>query len=134
MAQLLSSGGNAGASETGLALAASDGNVVARDAGVAVGTNAELNTGVKATTTSGNVTIGETNLGMTFADTVEKLTEQNTATLASLVNNAAPATIPSPTDLAEEETEPTAAKWSPWKVVAVAVAVVLALLLVFRKK
>ena len=84
----------------------------------------------KISSTTGNITIGETGTANVFADTIKSLTEQNTAALSRLFSaNPTPATLPNPVaDLAIVPTdpatdpgggEPTAAFYStpgPWLV------------------
>lgn len=66
--------------------------------GIDLGSNAKLNTGLEfANANNSTITVGETGLGKTFADTIRSITEQNTSTLTSLVASNKPnPSLPSP--------------------------------------
>jgi hypothetical protein len=94
-----------GASEAGVGVSGSVGSTIARDGAISLGQNNTVKSGNDITGVSGNVTIGETNLGKTFADTIKSLTEQNTNALTSFANQKATSALPNAaTDLPKVNT------------------------------
>lgn len=95
-----------GASEAGVGVSGSVGSTIARDGSISLGQNNTVKSGTTDVTgVSGNVTIGETNLGKTFADTIKSLTEQNTNALTSFANQKATSALPNAaTDLPKVST------------------------------
>jgi len=94
-----------GASEAGVGVSGSVGSTIARDGAISLGQNNTVKSGNDVTGVTGNVTIGETNLGKTFADTIKSLTEQNTNALTSFANQKATSALPNAaTDLPKVST------------------------------
>lgn len=139
-----------GASDS--AIVAASGSASARDDATSVATGAGSNSNVGGTQVQGSnltslsnslqnsnnygtITYGETGLGAKFAETVERLTEKNNASLASFVNGTTQAVLPNaatdlPRSTADEETTSDKLKtWLPLIAAALAVAFYL-----FRKK
>lgn len=131
---------SSGATDDAVSLTANSGTAVAKDAGIALASGATLATGTRVTgsnLTNSNVYFGETGLGETFAQTVRDLTETNNAALTALVQNQSQANLPSPAkELAtEEETEEeTGKKTGGWWLWGAALAALLALFYLFKRR
>ena len=128
----IGTGFNAGATESALAITGSDNNAIAREGAIALGMNAKLNQGLEFGSAS-NVTIGETGLGQTFANTVRELTNSNQTALAAAL--ASQSNLPAASDLeAAKGAMQESQKNRFWMIAGVAVTVFSILLFVMRKK
>jgi hypothetical protein len=142
MATGFSTGSNVGASDSGLGVSSSDNSAIARDQGIALGQNATLKTGNDIGTigSGASVTIGETGLGATFANTIRDITEQNTNTLSTLLSSRtgnslpnAATDVPSSTDTTTDGTKPADFDWTKVWWGLGALAILLALTSIFKK-
>jgi len=130
----IGTGFNAGSSELGQSIAGSDNNAVARDGSIALGMNAKLNQGLEFGSAS-NVTIGETGLGQTFANTVRELTTQQNTALAGLLQGRSESTLPAPSDLEKTSSEVGELKKDRfWLIAGVTVTVISIVLFILKRK
>jgi len=131
----IGTGFNAGATEDALAITGSDNNAIAKDGAIALGMNSKFNSGLEFGNTTGNVTIGETGLGQTFANTVRELTTSNQSALAAALASGAQANLPNAnTDLQAATTAVQESQKNRFWLIAGVVATVLSIVLYITRR